>query len=119
MVGSGRLRGSLLRGIGLPGGLSGHAYSNEGGGRRRGCPVQRPAVDVGLGGYPAALYDQCPGDVPRALQSERLVPAAMIGRRRWIVHSAYADSSSSFVHLFGTTIIYMYYYVFYISSPPL
>ena len=35
LVGSGPLQRLLWRGIGLPGGLSGRTYSNEGGGRRR------------------------------------------------------------------------------------
>ena len=47
VVGSGGLRIPRLRGIGLRGVLSGRAYCNEGGSRRRGCPVQHPAVDVG------------------------------------------------------------------------
>ena len=96
MVGSGRLRRSLLRGIGLSGGLVGRTCSNEGGSHRRGCPVQCPAVDVGWEGIlQHFIDDQCSGDVPRAQQSEHLVPATMIDRRRWIVHSASADYSST------------------------
>ena len=98
VMGSGRLQGLLWRGIGLPDGLSGRTYSNEGGGRRRVWPARCLVGDAGWAG----IQQRCkpglyPGGVPRARRTMRRAPGPIGFRcRRWRANPVSIDSSSTY-----------------------
>ena len=98
VVGLGRLQGLLWHGIGLPGGLSGRTYSNEGGGLRRVWPARRLAGDADWAGIQQRCKSgQYPGGVSRAQRTMRRAPGPSGFRcRRWRANPVSIDSSSTY-----------------------